>query len=63
MTNREKFKEVFGFYPDVVTCVAPHKICLIEIEKGNDCFNNCLFEDWWDKEYKACFEIKDGLDE
>lgn len=60
MTNREKFKEVFGFYPDVVTCVAPPKIC--EIEKGNDCYN-CPFYDWWDKEYKACFEIKDKLDE
>ena len=63
MTNREKFKEVFGFYPDVASCVVPRKICAIEIKKGNDDCYNCPFDEWWDKEYKACFEIKDGLDE
>lgn len=51
MTNREKFAEVFGFKPDERVCVAPPKVCL-----GNEC-ETCPFDDFWNKEYKACFRI------
>lgn len=56
MTNREKFKEVFGFYPDMVSCVVPRKTCAIN--KDYDC-DKCPFDGWWYKEYKACFELKE----
>ena len=51
MTNKEKFKEVFGFTPDERVCVATPKVCL-----GNEC-EVCPFDDFWNKEYKACFKI------
>jgi hypothetical protein len=60
MTNREKFKEVFGFYPDMVSCVVPRKIC--KMQKGNGC-DNCPFDDWWSKEYKECFELKEEYEQ
>lgn len=60
MTNREKFKEVFGFKPnDDAECVAPSKICYIQ----DDICNDCPFEDWWDKEYKECFRMKEEFED
>jgi hypothetical protein len=60
MTNREKFKEVFGYTPNAdAECVAPSRVCL----SRDELCNGCPFENWWDKEYKSCFQIKEGLDE
>lgn len=53
MTNGEKFKEVFGFKPQ--HCVAPARVC----EKQNMKCRECPFDNFWDKEYKACFCIKE----
>ena len=54
MTNAEKFKEVFGFTPNK-NCVGAPKICE---EMGEEACGKCPFDDWWDKEYKACFQIR-----
>jgi len=53
VTNKEKFAEVFGFKPDEDerVCVVPPKFCL-----GNEC-KTCPFDDFWNKEYKACFTL------
>lgn len=53
MTNGEKFKEVFGFRPREV-CIMPFLIC-----KEQDSCEVCLFQNFWDKEYKHCFRIKE----
>ena len=53
MTNSEKFKEVFGFYPDTY-CLIPKRVCF----EKDDC-DECVFEDWWQQEYKECFELKE----
>lgn len=50
MTNKEKFKEVFGFIP---TNNQMYKVC----PEGYDCdvipCKECPFNDtWWDKKYK-----------
>lgn len=57
MTNREKFKEVFGFMP----CYHErNSVC----PENFDCDNvptcrECPFNDkWWDKTYKPCFVMK-----
>lgn len=57
MTNREKFKEVFGFLPRVDVCVAPHKVC----DDFTQCAK-CPFFGWWKKEYKDCFKIKEDYE-
>ena len=57
MTNREKFKEVFGFEQDGDPCVAPQEICNHE-----DC-DYCPFWGWWDKEYLPCFRMKEEIDD
>lgn len=57
MTNREKFKEVFDFNPS--DCVAPTSIC---IDRRMGC-KDCPFHDWWDKEYKPCFKIKEEFED
>ena len=57
MTNREKFKEVFGFEQDGNPCVAPQEVCNHE-----DC-DTCPFYGWWDKEYLPCFRMKGGSDD
>ena len=54
MTNREKFKEVFGFEQDGNPCVAPQVVCNHE-----DC-DSCPFWGWWDKEYLPCFRLKEN---
>lgn len=55
MTNRDKFKEVFGFKPRSDSkCVFPTNVCNL----NKDVCNDCPFDKWWDKEYKECFSIK-----
>ena len=46
MTNREKFKEVYGFELEGSPCVAPEKVC----DHYGEC-GRCPFKGWWDKEY------------
>lgn len=53
MTNREKFKEVFGYYPQADTYMCKYVMCL------SDC-NNCLVSEKWDDEYKKQLKIKVG---
>ena len=61
MTNKEKFKEVFGFSPNRMIgsmCPAPDKVC----RQQHNC-PTCPFQFWWTKEYKSCFEIKEEFDD
>lgn len=62
MTNAEKFKEIFGFTHGKRLCVAPQTVCdeqaLKHIGETVDECKDCPFYDWWDKEYKACFQIR-----
>ena len=54
MTNREKFKEVFGFpINDDYDCPLPGEICYIE--RGN--CNKCPFNRFWAQTYRECLEI------
>ena len=53
MTNREKFKEVYGFELDGNPCAAPQSIC------NKQTCERCPFWGWWDKEYKSCFEYEE----
>lgn len=53
MTNREKFKEVYGFELDGNPCAAPQSIC------NEQTCERCPFWGWWDKEYKACFRYEE----
>ena len=57
MTNREKFKEVFGFEHNS-DCPAPIRVC-DEIMKCED----CPFDNFFDKEYKGCFKMKEEYDD
>lgn len=57
MTNREKFKEVYGFELDGNPCVAPQSIC------NEQTCERCPFRGWWDKEYKACFRYEEEKEE
>lgn len=59
MTNKEKFKEIFGFFPHVASCVVPTRVCK---EQEGRC-EGCIFEDWWFKEYKPCFQMLGEYDE
>lgn len=69
MTNAEKFKEVFGMTPNKDSCpIFSSKICSEQLKKHfndpcEDCCKDCPFEDWWNKEYRPCFKIKEDLDE
>ena len=56
MTNREKFKEVYGFELEGSPCVAPEKIC----DHYGEC-GRCPFQGWWEKEYLPCFRMKEDL--
>lgn len=60
MTNREKFKETFGFDFDADSfsnCLAPANVC-----KEFDSCEECPFLDFWDKEYKPCFKLKEEFE-
>lgn len=59
MTNGEKFKEVFGFTQDKKVCVAPLTVCEIFYAQ---CGKGCPFDDWWNKEYKPCFRMKEEFE-
>ena len=59
MTNREKFKETFGFKPRNVTCPMSSKVCELY---NRDC-KNCPIDGWWDKEYKSCFAISEEFED
>ena len=54
MTNAEKFKETFGYEPRRDVCVAPFFVC----DDFRQCAK-CPFWDWWRKEYKPCFRMKE----
>ena len=57
--NADVFKQVFGYPPSPnARCVAPKKIC----ENYDDC-KKCPFANWWNKEYKECFVLKENFDE
>ena len=63
MTNREKFKEVFGFSPNKgvsgnLSCPAPKKIC----DERKGCVG-CPFKNWWEREYKECFRMKEEFED
>lgn len=58
MTNKEKFREIFGFTPSGIHCLMPDKVC----EEQERC-SKCPFGKWWDMEYKECFVIKEKYDE
>ena len=60
MTNREKFKEVFGFEPrEDAECVAPIEVCYINNDVCASKDKECPFWLWWNKEYKECFKMRD----
>jgi hypothetical protein len=50
MTNREKFKEVYGFELEGSPCVAPEKVC----DHYGEC-GRCPFKGWWDKDTTESF--------
>lgn len=54
MTNAEKYKEVFGFYPSFTDCVC--EMCeKCPIDNGNLDYLSCVDEhkiDYWNSEYK-----------
>ena len=63
MTNREKFKEVFGFTPHAdAECVAPRAVCESRLGICANRGAECPFWMWWDKEYKPCFKLKEDID-
>lgn len=60
MTNKEKFKEVFGFSLNesaIGVCPAPKTVC-----KQMRYNQECPFRDWWDKEYKPCFKLREDFE-
>lgn len=60
MTNREKFKETFGFKPKKdMPCPMSSKVCELY---NRDC-QNCPIDGWWDKEYKPCFAISEEFED
>ena len=62
MTNKEKFKEVFGFEvdPDLL-CIASTETCesINKITQGIECKDCPFYKGWTDAEYKPCFELKE----
>jgi len=64
MTNLEKFREVFGYTPDTSLCISPLRICDAQVKncKDDPC-ETCPFNDWWSKEYKPCFKMKEEFEE
>ena len=48
MTNKEKFREIFGFNPRTDNCPDLNpKVC----QQQKSC-DDCTFQDWWSKPYK-----------
>lgn len=56
MTNAEKFKEVFGFKPNMEVCVVSDSMCTKsqEIRKTESC-EDCDLRNWFEKPYRSCF--------
>ena len=46
MTNREKFKEVFGFVLEADPCIITHDEC-----QEHEC-RDCPYASWWDTDYQ-----------
>ena len=64
MTNKEKFKEIFGIEPDCGRC-NPYPCEENDCKYWAECENQpgCPCDNWWDwefKEPKAECEVKDG---
>ena len=57
ITNREKFEEIFGFSPEDESCPASMRTCAI---LHTNCVD-CLYWNWWNKEYKPCFKLREDL--
>ena len=56
MTNAEKYKEVFGFPPDLDTCPTECKFCPIR-QQGINCIQSIgSCGNWWNSEYKESEE-------
>ena len=62
MKNWEKFKEIFGFEPDI-NCILPRDICNSFIPKNPEfkC-NECKLNDWWRREYNE-YDKKEKKDD
>jgi len=58
MTNQEKFNEVFGFHPADKREVCPKWLTCEGLENCKSCPFN---KEWWDREYKECFELREDL--
>lgn len=64
MTNAEKYKEVFGFFPDYGNCPADDCIecpCVRKDSMGNTlCYarESHTTYDWWQEEYKGNDTVK-----
>lgn len=61
MTNGEKFKEVFGFTPDNDACILPEKVCAT-VAPTTSC-GGCVFQHFFEKDYRPCFVIREDLDD
>ena len=64
MTNKEKFEEIFGYSPKKANCLFPLSVCDDIHKQGLGCTTRpqrCPFYDWWDKEYKPCFKLREDL--
>lgn len=46
MSNKEKFKEVFGFEPNM-KCIGPKNICRTQVRCAD-----CEYDEWWNKQYE-----------
>lgn len=58
MNNAEKYKEVFGVEPDLMSCIAdrcsncPLRCCVkIAEDRGVKCID--IVKEWWNSEYKG----------
>lgn len=58
MTNAEKFKETFGFEPDVDFCPfeCPELYASYKCKYFEELDGGCHCETWWNEEYK---EVKE----
>lgn len=59
MTNEERFKQTFGFKPNRECTFANKVVC---IDRCRSC-KGCPFKNWWKKEYKECFQLREDMDD
>ena len=64
MTNREKFKQIYGFEPDCGRFCNPYPCLFNHCEWWDQCENDLgqPCEGWWDKEFKQPKEAADEPD-